>query len=160
VLHLPLKCADQGSSGGCWIVGHDPAVGGRGGCTITTLGGVAERAVKVMWDYEALPLWVDTGWIGQASSHAVPISKDLQDELQAWSDQISALMWGPKGPDAPGWDGPDRTDLERLNDDGLRLAVRVREALDNSWAVVFFDELATEEVEVKRPPTPRVRRHH
>ncbi len=121
---------------------------------------VSERAVKVMWGYEAFPLWVDTGWIGQASSHAVPFPEDLQDELQAWSDQMSALVWGPKGPDAPGWDGPNRSDLERLNDDGVRLAVRVQEALDNSCAVAFFDELAEVKVEVKCRPTPRVRRHH
>lgn len=101
-----------------------------------------------MWDYDAFPLWVDAGWKGQASSDAVPVPEPLKDRLQAWSDEMTALMWGPNGPDAPGWDGPNRDDLDRLNASGLHLAVRVREALDQSWKVLYFDEVKDLVVEV------------
>ena len=112
-----------------------------------------------MWDYGALPLWIDSGWAGQASSDALPIPERLRNDLQGWSDRMTALMWGPNGPDAPGWGGPNRGELEQLNADGLRMAVRVREELDDSWSVTYFDEVEQSEVEVPRPPTERVRRH-
>ena len=113
-----------------------------------------------MWDYDAFPLWIDTGWIGQASSDALPIPDLLRNELQDWSDRMTTLMWGPKEPSAPGWGGPDKAELERLNAEGLGLAVRVREELDDSWSVTYFDEFEHAEVEVPRPPTEIVRRHH
>lgn len=114
-----------------------------------------------MWDYDASPpLWIDTGWIGQASSDALPIPDLPSSELQNWSERMTTLMWGPNGPDAPGWGGPDQAELERLNAEGLRLAVRVRAALDDSWSVTYFDQVEHTEVEVRRPPTQTVRRHH
>lgn len=121
---------------------------------------VPKRSVKVMWDYDASPpLWIDTGWIGHASSDAVPIPDPLINELQNWSERMTTLMWGPNGPDARGWGGPDQAELERLNAEGLRLAVRMREALDDSWSVTYFDEFEHTEVEVRLPPTETVRRH-
>lgn len=120
---------------------------------------VPERSVKVMWDYDASPpLWTDTGWIGPAGSDALPIPDLLSSELRNWSDRMTILMWGPDGPDAPGWGGPDKAELEQLNAEGLRLAVRVRDALDDSWTVTYFDEFEHIEVEVRRPPTEAVRR--
>lgn len=109
---------------------------------------MVDRTVKVMWDHDAFPLWMDVGRIGQTSSSRVPIPEPLKHELQAWSDEMTALMWGPNGPDAPGWDGPDRDDLERLNAAGWHLALLVRKALDQSWKVIYFDELKDLEVEV------------
>ena len=82
-------------------------------------GQVAERRiVKVMWDYDAFPLWVTAGRLGQVSSQIVPVSADLSRRLQVRSDGLTTLMWGPNGPDARGWNGPDPHDLATANEKG------------------------------------------
>ena len=66
---------------------------------------MVSQSVKVMWDYDAFPLWVSAGPLGQASSSSVPLSTELSSNLAEWSDELTAVMWGPKGPDDSGWDG-------------------------------------------------------
>lgn len=103
--------------------------------------------VKVMWDYDAFPLWVAHP-LGQATSSNLPLPDDLRAELQRWSDDLSAVMWGPKGPDAPGFE-PDRDAVAALDDRGLSLAKRVRSALDASWVVTYVSERSLEEIRVE-----------
>jgi len=122
---------------------------------------VAERrVVKVMWDHEAFPLWVTAGRPGQASSRGVPVSDDLARQLEAWSDELTSLMWGPNGPDARGWEGPDPDDLAAVNARGRALAILVRGELDDSWDVTYFDEALGKAVEVAPNREPVRRRHH
>ena len=99
-----------------------------------------------MWDYEAFPLWVAHP-LGEASSANLPIPDDLRDELQLWSDELTAVMWGPKGPDAPGFE-PNRDVLSALDDRGLLLARRVRAALSAEWLVSYFSERSHEEFDI------------
>ena len=72
---------------------------------------------------------------------------------------MASLMWGPNGPDARGWEGPDPVDLAAVNARGRALAVLVRGDLDDSWAVTYFDEALGEAVEVAPNREPVRRRH-
>lgn len=103
--------------------------------------------VKVMWDYDAFPLWVARPF-GWASSTDLPLPDDLREELQRWSDELTAVMWGPTGPDAPGFN-PDRSAAAALDDRGRLLARRVRAALSKDWVVTYFGERGQEEVDVE-----------
>ena len=113
-----------------------------------------------MWDHEAFPLWVTAGPLGQASIRGVPVSDDLARQLQAWSDELTALMWDPNGPVARGLEGPDPDDLAALNARGRALAILVRGELDDSWDVTYFDEALGEAVRVAPTREPVRRRHH
>ena len=105
--------------------------------------------MKVMWDFHAFPLWCD------APSHPVapalgdvPVSDALREDLQTWSDEMTALRWGPRGPDDPKWSGPEAAEVERLNGQGLRLAQRLRGELGHAWAVTYHYEVTGEAVRV------------
>lgn len=113
------------------------------------------RVVKVMWDYDAFPLWVSGGRVGQVSSRSVPVSDALAADLQAWSDEMTSLMWGPNGPDDPKWAGPDPAELAALNAAGQALARRVRAELTSEWNVTYFDEVTGEVAEVVAAPRKR-----
>lgn len=114
------------------------------------------QVVKLMCDYDAFPLWVSSGRLGQASSRSVPISDDLASDLQAWSDNMSSLMWAHHGPERH---VPDPDELSVLNSEGQSLAQRVRVELTDEWAVRYFDECSGEVVEVAAAPRPVRSRH-
>lgn len=118
-----------------------------------------KRVVKVMWDYEAYPLWVAAGRLGQASSRGVPVSVDLAADLQSWSDNMTSLIWGRSGPDTRKWDSPDIEALSALNSEGRALAQRVRAELSDEWKVEYFDEETDEVNEVLALPRPVQKRH-
>ncbi len=103
----------------------------------------------MMWDYDAFPLWCAApGRRGGVSRSSVPVSAELRIDLQKWSDELTALRWGPRGPDDPEWCGPPAAELVRLNDEGRALANRVRRELGDGWAVIYHDEVTHEEVTV------------
>jgi len=81
------------------------------------------RRLKLMWDYDAFPLW----WEDSGYGAEPPLPDDLAADLQRWSDEWS--MWGPHGPDAPDWVDADPAAYERHNREGQALAARVRDAL-------------------------------
>lgn len=123
-------------------------------------GQVAERRiVKVMWDYDAFPLWVTAGRLGQVSSQIVPASADLSRRLQVWSDELITPIWGPNRPDARGWNGPDPHHLATANEKGQKLADLVRGELDDEWDGTYFDEELGGVVEIA-PTHESIRRRH
>lgn len=91
--------------------------------------------VKVMWDYSAFPVW--------ATAHNVdllPLSGDLRSDLQDWSDRVTDVMWGNKGPDDPDYREPPESVVELFRAEGLALTDRVREQLPAGSVVTFFPE--------------------
>ncbi len=81
-----------------------------------------------MWDYSAFPAWV-------SDEQRDAIEPALQDELQAWSDRVTHVMWGPNGPDAEGCDGPDDQVIAALDAEGRALAERLRQS--TGWAIAY-----------------------
>ena len=62
--------------------------------------------LKLMWDYDAFPVWQVHGPGGMLAPEALRLSARLTGDLRRWSDDWTAAMWGDKGPDAPGWGHP------------------------------------------------------
>ncbi|MFA6065544.1 MAG: hypothetical protein WC746_06905 [archaeon] len=99
------------------------------------LASVEPVSVKVMWDYTAFPLWAS-----DADVDALPLSTSLRSELQDWSDRVTDVMWGAKGPDAPDYREPSASVIEGLRKEGLALTDRVRVELPEGSVVWFFPE--------------------
>ena len=85
--------------------------------------------VKVMWDYDAFPLW-------EASVENL-ISPSLRSELQGWSDEWTDVMTGS---DQKDWTPPGREQFETWDHRGRLLARRLQEELGAEYAVVYFNE--------------------
>src|SRR5437016_1792094 len=67
-------------------------------------GAIEPQDLKFMWDYSAFPVWSTRGAMVRAER--LPVSDQLRSDLQGWSDRMTDLMWGPRGPDDPRWGGP------------------------------------------------------
>ncbi|MFP5321329.1 MAG: hypothetical protein ACLGIC_05705 [Acidimicrobiia bacterium] len=56
------------------------------------------RRLRLMWDWFAFPVWdIDAG----ENITSLPISHQLRDDLQRWSDEWSDLHWPPDVDDPP-----------------------------------------------------------
>jgi hypothetical protein len=86
------------------------------------------RPVRFMWDYGAFPVWIDAAQLNE-------LDASFQRELQDWSDRVTTAMWGPHGPDAPGWDGPDDAVVQALDAEGRALAQRLHDTV--GWQVEY-----------------------
>jgi CspA family cold shock protein len=86
--------------------------------------------VEIYWDYGAYPVWT-TPELDRT------IDAGLRAKLQAWSDRVTDAMWGPDGPDAPGWEGPADAIVKQLDVEGRELADRVQEGLGPEISVVY-----------------------
>jgi hypothetical protein len=65
----------------------------------------------------------------------LPVSAELKEDLQAWSDRMTDLMWGPRGPDDPDWTGPDSSDVEALEAEARALHDRLQSELPRGFTV-------------------------
>lgn len=102
--------------------------------------------LQIHWEY-GHDYWVELR--GQE------LSKELRRDLQEWNDEVCGLP--PKAFDGR---SPDRAQLERLNEVGVRLAKRASEELDDTWVVEYLDLLLDEPIRVQRSSVPARRRHH
>lgn len=84
--------------------------------------------VTFAWDYDAFPARVDAEQLDA-------IDPEFRRELQAWSDRVTAAMWGPHGPDAEGWDGPGAAVIAALDGEGRALAQRLHEM--HGWEIEY-----------------------
>ena len=96
--------------------------------------GLQPQRLKLMWDYTAFPVWDEGGAMVEPGS--LPVGEGLRNDLQAWSDRMTDVMWGPRGPDDPTWDGPDDAALEALVAEGMALAERLQQELPANFSVV------------------------
>jgi hypothetical protein len=107
------------------------------------------QRLKLMWDYDAFPLWTvpgPMGWQGMVPPERLPISTPLRDELQEWSDQLSAAMWGTHGPDSKKSKPPSETAIAAFDARGRELLRRLREELGDRFVVGYQSEI-THQVE-------------
>ena len=103
--------------------------------------------LKMMWDYDAFPLWSTGRALGeQINVDLLPLSTELRDELQAWSDEWTGLVCGEHGPDAPGWKGPTTEQHRRWDEHGRQVLARTRAELGPKYVVGYFNE-NTHEIE-------------
>jgi hypothetical protein len=97
--------------------------------------------VRVMWDYEAFPLWAD--------HEENRLSAGLRADLQRWSDELTELMSASLG--AGG--NLDGSAVEPLVTNGRRLAERVAAELGPETQVTYFNELTRESERIEPPPS-------
>lgn len=116
------------------------------------------RRVRVMADHGAFPLWATPDHsdgpehaIGDLRPDDLPLSADLVTALRAWVGVYERLS----STDST-WPSPDAR--SRWNEQGRSLARWVRHELGPDYEVVFFDDLAGEEVDPDRRAR-RSRRH-
>jgi hypothetical protein len=95
------------------------------------------KTFTVTWDYAAFPVWSGPdNTSGMDATRA--IKPELRHELQDWCDRVSSAMWGPDGPEAPGWDGPGDEVVGALDTEGRALADRLQEALGPTSVVEYL----------------------
>jgi hypothetical protein len=116
-----------------WVIGHN---GCRcGGAAVGQDVPVRER-LRVMWDYDAFPVWMIDDGVGVGASHDIDVG--LRDDLREWSDRVTDAMWGPNGPDAPGWSGPGEEVVAGFNHEGEALATRLEQNLGAGAIVEYW----------------------
>ena len=96
-----------------------------------------------MWDYDAFPVWAEAGpfgWQGMVSPERLPVSTGLREELQQWSDEWTAAMWGEAGPDSKTWKAPSASTLDAWDSKGRVLLLRLRDELGQAFVVGYMDE--------------------
>jgi hypothetical protein len=95
-----------------------------------------ERRIKLMADYFCHPLWrnggVDVGDIDPAS---LPISEDLQRDLNAWARVFDAILDMDDPANKGGFESPQA--VENFVAQGAQLADRLRQELGSDWDVVY-----------------------
>ena len=100
--------------------------------------------LKLMWDYDAFPVWQVDGLGGMLAPEALRLSAGLTGDLQRWSDDWTAAMWGDKGPDASGWAPPPTETWAAWDRRGRRLLTRLRPELPRDWVVGYMNESSGE----------------
>ena len=96
-----------------------------------------------MWDYGAFPVWAEGGpfdWQGMVRPEQLPVSPWLREELQQWSDEWTAAMWGEAGPDSKKWEAPSKDTLSAWDSKGRVLLGRLRDELGQRYVVGYMDE--------------------
>jgi hypothetical protein len=98
-----------------------------------------------MWDYAAFPVWAvpsDDSW--QWSVESLGVSDSLRNDLQQWSDDWSAVMWGEKGPETA--KPPTEEVFQAWDERGRTLLTRLRRELGARFEIGYFNE-KTDQVE-------------
>lgn len=96
--------------------------------------------LDVMWDWYAFPVW-NAGPGSQVNVDELPISRELRDSLQAWSDERTRYMdsWYDPEADPPSVEPEGSDDTEWLAH-GRLLTERLRDELGPDYEVAFFSE--------------------
>lgn len=112
---------------------------------VDTLDKMARRPrFKVMWDYNAFPVWPMGRW-WQPSAPVPSMSQDLRRELQAWSDErttralndLDSYEPGDKDADEdPEWVATHQEWIDR----GRKLAERLQAEVGDGYEIVYFND--------------------
>ncbi len=102
--------------------------------------------IKLMADYESFPLW-DLGPDGPRNldPSALSLSPGLQESLDAWASRYDATL-DRRDPARSGF--ADRLEERAFDEDGLRLASRLKVELGDDSVVVYFEHSSGRTVEV------------
>ena len=93
-----------------------------------------------MWDYGAFPVWSvpdGSGWQGSLTDLEIP--ETLRRDLQAWSDEWTAAVWGDHGPDHPKWRPPPDEVRQAWIARGQGLTQELRAVLGPDYEIVLVD---------------------
>jgi hypothetical protein len=83
----------------------------------------------MVWDYGAFPLWNAPSNEPPVDLRTLPLSKELRDELQSWSDEGTDMAWGERLPGSPRTRPPSELARRAWEAKGRDLLSRVREEL-------------------------------
>lgn len=102
--------------------------------------------IKMMADYESFPLW-DLGPDGPRNldPSVMALSPGLQESLDAWARRYDATL-DRHDPARSGF--ADRLEERAFDEDGLRLASRLKAELGDDSVVVYFEQSTGRTVEV------------
>jgi hypothetical protein len=91
--------------------------------------------LRMVWDYGAFPLWNALSNEPAVDLRALPLSKQLRDELQAWSDEGTDMAWGERIPSSPRTRPPSQLARRAWQAKGQDLLWRVRDELGPAFLV-------------------------
>lgn len=93
------------------------------------------RRLKLMADYDCLPLWGTTAEeIGEVDPADLPISATLVADLGRWAEVFDATL-DRDDPLRSGFGSPEAAAAFRT--EGERLAERLRRELGDGWSIEF-----------------------
>ncbi|MFE5125963.1 hypothetical protein [Streptomyces sp. NPDC056669] len=107
---------------------------------------MALHTVRLSADYECYPVWVLTEHeLDNVAPDSLPLSKQLIEDLDRWGDEYEAT-YNLDDPIASGFasEEAEQSFFER----GHGLARRLRDELDETWRVSYFDQLTATHVEI------------
>ncbi|WP_141712944.1 hypothetical protein [Streptomyces sparsogenes] len=106
-----------------------------------------KRTVRLAADYECYPVWVITEQeVDNVAPDSLPLTMQLVEDLDRWGDEYETT-YNRDDPVASGFpsEGAEQSFAER----GLRLARRLRDELDETWCVSYFDPSTASDVEIE-----------
>ncbi|WP_432588893.1 hypothetical protein ABVG11_28925 [Streptomyces sp. HD1123-B1] len=107
-----------------------------------------KRTVRLYADYECYPVWIvsDQG-LDNVAPDSLPLSGQLAEELDRWGDEYEATY----NREDPATSGFTSESAERsFNQQGKNLARRLRDELDETWCVSYFDRATASHVAIER----------
>ncbi|MEU5027167.1 hypothetical protein [Streptomyces milbemycinicus] len=106
-----------------------------------------KRTVRLYTDYECYPVWiVSEEGLDNVAPDSLPLSRQLIEDLDRWGDEYEST-YNREDPAASGFtsEGAKRSFFER----GKGLARRLRDELDETWGVSYFDRSTASFVEIE-----------
>lgn len=103
-----------------------------------------ERRIKLMADYFCYPLWHNGGdEVGCIDPASLPISDELQRDLDAWARVFDAILDMDDPANGGGFESPQA--VADFVAQGAQLADRLRVELGSDWDVVYrpFGDVST-----------------
>jgi len=102
--------------------------------------------LKLMWDYDAFPVWNDASNDPPVNVKEIPISDELRRQLQAWSDEGTDLAWGEREPTSRLTKAPSEMARRAWEVKGRDLLHQLRDELGRDYLVGYFDPETRETV--------------
>ncbi|MEV6133332.1 hypothetical protein AB0M05_42140 [Streptomyces violaceusniger] len=106
-----------------------------------------KRTARLSAEYECYPVWVMAKQgLDNVPPDSLPLSKQLIEDLNRWGDEYEAT-YNRDDPIASGFSSEEaeHSFVER----GHRLARRLRDELDETWRVSYFDQSTASHVEIE-----------
>ncbi|WNE95809.1 hypothetical protein PS467_10945 [Streptomyces luomodiensis] len=100
-----------------------------------------------MADYECYPVWTITEQgLDNVAPDSLPLSRQLIEDLDRWGDEYEATY----NRDDPAISGFRSEEAERsFVERGHTLARRLRDELDETWRVSYFDQSTASHIEIE-----------
>lgn len=108
----------------------------------------AKTIIRVLTDYYCHPLWVKypDGELDNISPESLPISRELANSLNRWSDEFDAIL-NEDDPASSDFATPD--DERRFNEQGRRLAEQFAHEVGSEYEVMYYDRFEKKDIPIK-----------